>query len=396
MKVFIYKAWDRDGTVSSGEIEAESEKEAAGEIFSRNLHLIHLEERKEKRPIRLSRKPFASRRKLSVFAEEWASLLEAGLTLTDSLSLLAQQAGKREKPVLEEMVRTISSGHGIGESFAKPRCFPPFFLSLLHVGEISGTLPGELSRIASYYEKEEEFYRKLMAALAYPFFVTLFALSVFIVALTFILPSFALLFQTLSVPLPPGAATALSLGLWLKGNGAVLLTTFLLLLIFIPLFLTTKEGKSFRDFLLYRSAFGRRLFLLRFCYTLAALLESGRTLSESLNAVKKVLGNQQAKKAVSFILQRLEEGGDFSEALKSSGFASPLTCHLVKVGMESGELPRFLNQAGKLLSRETERKISRFRSILEPSLLLFVGLMTAFLVFSIMLPVFRAAGSHLG
>ena len=151
MKEFIFKACSDDGTIMEDSLRAPSRQEAAEEIFSRNLHLIHLEEKEEPSSFSLRRRPFGSRQKLSLFAEEWASLLDAGLTITDSMSLLENQMERKERDVLSSITKTISSGHSVGESFERARCFPPFFLSLLSVGELSGHLPEELHRLSRYY-----------------------------------------------------------------------------------------------------------------------------------------------------------------------------------------------------------------------------------------------------
>lgn len=396
MKEFIYKAYDESGVLVEDRLQAESRIEAAREVFARDLHLIHLEEKKEEKALLSFRQPFSSRRKLSLLAEEWAALLDAGLTMTDSLALLEEQMGAKERKVLGEIGKTIATGHGIGDSFRRVRCFPPFFISLLQVGELSGTLPEELHRISKYYEKEDRFIRQLERALAYPLFTTLFSLVLFFVILTFILPSFALLFEALSIPLPKMASLALSLGLWLRDYGFFLFSILLFLVLGGILFCMTEEGKKRVDHFLYHRTFYRRILLIRFCTTLSALLESGRTLSESLRDVREVLHNRAAASALSKVIRQLEAGKPFDRAMGERGFAFPLVCHLCRVGMESGELPRFLQHGGDILSQETERKLHRFRAVLEPSLLLFTGAVTAFLVFSVMLPVFQAAGSHMG
>lgn len=396
MKEFVYKAYDESGVLVEDRLLAESRMEAAREVFARDLHLIHLEEKKEEKSLFSWGRPFSSRRKLSLLAEEWAALLDAGLTMTDSLSLLEEQLGRKERKVLSDIGKTISTGHGIGDSFRRVRCFPPFFIPLLQVGELSGTLPEELHRISKYYEKEDRFIRQLERALAYPLFTTLFSLVLFFVILTFILPSFALLFEALSIPLPKMASFALALGLWLRDYGVLLFSVLFLLVLGGTLFCLTEEGKKRLDRFLYHRAFYHRILLIRFCTTLSALLESGRTLSESLRDVKEVLHNRAATKALSQVIGELEKGQSFDRALGAGNFGFPLVCHLCRVGMESGELPRFLRHAGDILSQETERKLHRFRAVLEPSLLIFTGAVTAFLVFSVMLPVFQAAGSHMG
>ena len=395
MKEFTYKAYEEGNPPEEGFLKAETKEEAAEKLYARGLHLIHLEEVREGRKYSF-RAPFSTRQSLSLFAEEWASLLEAGLTLTESLSLLEDQASGKERKVLKKIEKNISTGRGVWESFRRSQCFPPFFLSLLQIGELSGTLPEELRRLSAYYEKEDLFFRKLKSTLAYPAFVTLFALAVFFLILTFILPSFALLFRTLSLELPRPAEAALALGLWLKDYGTYFFSLLLLLFLILSLYFHTKKGRKTRDRLLYHSKFYRRLLLIRFCYTLSALLDSGRTMSESLSASREVITNHTARLALLRISEKVTRGRDFSKALEESSFSFPLLTHLARVGTESGELPKFLRYGGKILTREAERKISRFRAILEPAVLLTIGLLTAAIVFSVMLPVFTAAGSHLG
>ena len=334
MKEFIYKAYDESGVLVEDRLQAESRIEAAREVFARDLHLIHLEEKKEEKALLSFRQPFSSRRKLSLLAEEWAALLDAGLTMTDSLALLEEQMGAKERKVLGEIGKTIATGHGIGDSFRRVRCFPPFFISLLQVGELSGTLPEELHRISKYYEKEDRFIRQLERALAYPLFTTLFSLVLFFVILTFILPSFALLFEALSIPLPKMASLALSLGLWLRDYGFFLFSILLFLVLGGILFCMTEEGKKRVDHFLYHRTFYRRILLIRFCTTLSALLESGRTLSESLRDVREVLHNRAAASALSEVIRQLEAGKPFDRAMGERGFAFPLVCHLCRVGMD--------------------------------------------------------------
>ena len=158
----------------------------------------------------------------------------------------------------------------------------------------------------------------------------------------------------------------------------------------------TEKGKDARDRFLYRFTFYRRMLLIRFALSLSAFLESGKTLSESLADAGDVVGNPAARSALDRVRHALERGEAFPKALKVSGFSTPLMTELSRVGMESGELPKFLRKAAELMGEETEEKLRRFRAILEPALLLFVGALTAFVIFSVMLPVFEMAGKSLG
>ena len=189
----------------------------------------------------MSSRPFGSRRALSLLASSWAALLAAGMTVTESLSLLASKEKPREREILLAARERIESGHSLSESFSAGGWCPSFFISLLEVGEMTGTLPSALRRIALYYEKEDLFRRRLARSLAYPLFVLAFALVLFLVILLFILPSFAMLFETLGITLPLAARLGLALGLFLKSWGWLLLLLFCLLLLAGGLYLRQRH-----------------------------------------------------------------------------------------------------------------------------------------------------------
>lgn len=356
METYLYKVFNTEGAMEEGTISASSGGDAANALRLRGFSIISLtkeaSEKKERRSF-LKRKPFSGDETLSVLASEWSALLKAGLTITATLALLEEQAKKHEKPILSRARETVMEGRTLWETLDESGAFPRFFTALIQVGEMTGTLPEELDRIAEHYRKKAEFKRKAVSALAYPCFVLLFALTVLLTILTFILPTFETLFASLQITLPAGARIALAAGKFLQETG--------------------------------------RLLLIRFAATLSAFLESGRTLGDALEDCKDTIGNREAERALEAVKEEVTKGNDFAESLKKSGFSLPIFYQLTRIGMESGELPDFLMKAAGLMEREAERKASRFRAILEPAMLLLVGGMTAIVVFSVILPVFHMA-----
>lgn len=395
MKQFHYKAYDESGSMTEGQVVAEDRRAAAMMVREQALSLVSLAEVKKKHRF-LTKTPFQSRKSLGLLASEWASLLDAGILLTESLSLLARHREKKERDILLAVAGRIREGHGAGESFAEVGVFPPFFISMIEVGERTGTLSAELAAAARYYRKEAQYLRKIQSTLAYPLFVLLFAFAVLLVILLFILPSFQTLFETLGVPLPAGAAMGIAVGEFLREYGSGLALFFLGTLLLLLLGGRTEAGKEIAGAILYRFSFYRRMLLIRFALTLAAFLESGKPLSDALKEMGTVLGNPAARDALARLGHSLNKGEKFSEALERSGFSTPLLVELSRVGMESGELPKFLKKSAELMGEETEEKLRRFRAILEPAMLLLVGGMTAFVIFSVMLPIFEVAGRSLG
>lgn len=388
MKHYTYKALQPDGSLVSAAISAENERAAARMLHENGLRPLSL---RQSAGGYFRRHPF-SRRALALFAREWGSLLAAGLPLTESLSLLSACRDRRGRAVLSSISATIASGRSLSDAFAQSGSFPPFFLALLSVGEMSGTLTEELARLSAYYEKEADFRQKMLAAAAYPLCICGFVAALFILILTVILPSFSLLFQSLSIPLPPATKTALRLGQFLSEHGGLLPSCAVLLSVISCCFFSGKGGERRRDRILFRFRSLRRLFLIRLCHTLAALLQSGRPLSESLTLAAPLLGNQEGARRLQKVRDDLSQGTSFPESLQRRGLSTPLLHSMISAGMEGGELPAFLSHAAHLLTGEMERKLTLLKNLLGPALLIIAGLMTAAVLFTIMIPLLTAIG----
>ena len=373
---FLYKAYADSGEVEEGRVAAAGKRQAADELNSRGLHPMTIRKTGEKKKVSLFK-----RRRLADLAEEWESLLSAGIPVTETLDILGGGRSGKEKLLLGEIKATIEAGHSIAESFAGSRAFPTFFTALLQVGELSGTIPEQLRLAAACYRKEEEFIAGMKSALSYPVFV--------------LLPSFAALFEALDIPLPAVTRAALALGLFLQEKGFYFLGGLLLGAVGGVVWLRSERGKRSTDAFLFRFPFIRRLYLIRVTLALSALLKSGKTLSDALADIADITDNGTVKEELLKIKKDIERGGDFAQSMERS-FGDTALARMIHVGMESGRLPLFLERSARLMTEETKRKLTGFRKILEPSLLLFVGLVTAAIIFSVLLSVFSAVGTHMG
>ena len=315
--------------------------------------------------------------------------------MTETLSILESHMGRRGAQILAAVKNGIETGRSLSAACGESGEFPPFFLSMLSVGEKSGTLPEQLLSLALYYEKEQAFRRQIAGALSYPLFVLLFAAIMCGLILTVILPSFSLLFNTLGIEMPLPARIALHAGLFLRAAGPYLLLLILTAILGLSLRLRSAAGRLAAGSLLLRSHFLRRLLLIRFAQALAALLRSGTPLTDALAETAPVMGNARAAAAIREVRAQLNQGGDFPAALTRSGFALPLLTRMISAGMESGELPQFLTHAARLMTEETETRLTRFKAVAEPLLITGAGLLTAAVVASVMLPLFSAIGQGL-
>lgn len=387
MKRYIYKAISPSGQVTTGVVSADSPSAARTQLSGEGMRVVALRVGQRQRRM--------GARKLSLLAREWSALLEAGLPLTDALRLLAAHRPPRETAAISQVLRAIESGSSLREALEESGAFPPFFRALSAVGEMSASLPAELGRLSTYYEKEADLRRRLVSAAAYPLFLCLFVLALFTAILTIILPSFAPLFDMLALPMPPITAAALALGLTLSEHGPLWLLEILTAVVLLTLYGATPHGRRQRDALCFRSAFLRRLFLIRLCHILSSFLKSGVPLSEALGDAAPLSGNQEGARRLQAVRQELLHGGRFPDALARAGLSTPMLYALTAAGMESGRLPEFLENAARLMTAETERRLDTLKSLLGPAFLCLAGAMAAAVFFAVMMPIFTAIGSGL-
>lgn len=390
MPRYAYKAFREGGAAEASVLTAQNKEEAARVLRARGYHVMAL--REERRPL-FRAHPFQKAGHLALLCRETAALLSAGLPLTETLTLLSAGGKKREKEILAEALAAVEGGQPLAGALSLTGEFPAFFLALTAVGEESGTLAEELAGLAEYYEKERAFRRSVAQAAAYPLFLFLFAAFLFLLVLIVILPAFALLFQSLGLALPAPTRWALALGGFFKTYGAGLLLFFAGVFTLGAWVSRSGAGKARRDRILLRSRFVKRLLLVRFCHALAALLQSGAPLSDALTKAAGVCGNEEARARILCMADGLARGGSFADGLETSGFTLPLLTHMAAAGMKSGELPAFLSRAARLLADDTLSRLARFKALLEPTLLLLSGLLTAALLFTVLLPIFTAIGN---
>lgn len=389
MNTYHYKAYRTGAAPTEAEILAASREEAVKKLREKDLHIISLEEKKGST---MTRGAFRNRKRLVIFCREWAALLEAGISHTKALTILAEHGTKRTKPIILSLVSAIADGTSTSLVFRQSGEFPEFLCAMIDIGEMSGTLPEQLRHAALHYERERLFRKKFTAALAYPLFVLLFALTIFLLILTVILPSFSLLFHSMGIPLPAVTRAALTLGNFLRNYGPYLLLIFLFSALGLSFYARTETGRAAFHRLLLKSRFVKRLLLIRFCTAASALLKSGASLSDALTEAALVTENTEAVRRIEEARRMHESGMPVGDALEAADFTLPILTHMTAAGLESGRLPDFLEEAAGMLTEETEERMNRFKAVMEPALLLFVGLLTAAVVFTVMLPVFGAIG----
>ena len=409
MPTYHYKA--KKGTEAvEGRIEADSEK-AAVEKLSLSGHLplrVELEDGSQETsgnglkpfPANPAKIPVKSKgrvqsKEITLFSRQLASLLKSGVPILKALDIILEQSENPYlKYVLGNIHREIKEGSTFSSAFQNyPKIFPAIYIAIIRSGEDSGSLPDALLRISDYRAKQEEIVSRVRMALAYPVLMAVVGAGTIIFMLTFVMPRLLRLFSNMGqrLPLPTRVLMALSSGLrqwwWL------IILVLVGVVLFVRSRLKTEQGRMFWSALeLKLPLFGRFILkaeLSRFSRTLELLIKNGISILRAIDVAIPVLNNEIIKKQLKESYKDLEQGGSFGRSLKKSKLFPPFMSNLIIVGEESGRLEGALSEIASSYERDTDERIKTMANLLEPLLILGMGLVVGFIVMAMLLPIFE-------
>ena len=332
---------------------------------------------------------------LAVFTQQLASMLEAGLPLITSLEALQEQT---ENPVFQVIIRDVRGEIAAGNSFSDsvkkfPNAFPPLFVSMVEAGEASGGLAEILSKVALYFESTVRLVKKVKSAMTYPIAVIGLAVILVNVLLIFVIPVFAEMFADFGAKLPAPTQALIDLSDFLKGNFFYLaIATFILFKIWTR-FAKTPKGRRVKDRLLFRvPVFGNLLLkisLSRFCRTYATLIRSGVPILRTLEIVASSSSKVQIEDACKEISKHISSGGQVSEVLAVNSFFPPMMKHMIRAGESTGNVDGMMEKVADFYDTESETIIASLTSLIEPMLIVFLGVVVGGIVMAMFLPIFQ-------
>ena len=402
MPVFEYTALNASGKNVSGIIDCESARAARQKLRATRIYTVSIREvdnpshKKEKGSLP-SFRPFArvSGAEISMMTRQLATLLTASFPLVTALDTLIKQTGS---PVLKKTMSRIKDSVEEGKSFAAalseyPNVFSQIYINMIRAGEASGTLEIVLERLADISENQAALNSKIKGALAYPIFMSLIGCVVLFLLLTFVVPNMTSIFTDMgqALPLPTRVLIGTSnfLGTWWW----VLAILIAAMVVGFSVFKNSENGKrSIDKIVLTLPIFGDlalKLAVARFSRTLGSLLENGVSMMSALDVVKNVAGNTQISDTISAAAKEVEQGHELGAALGATKIFPFLSIQMIKVGEQSGELETMLNKVADVYEKEVESSLVGMTTLLEPTIILLMGVVVGFIVFSICLPIFE-------
>ncbi len=400
MAFFQYRAADQGGKVVEGVMEADAERSVVlrlREMGCVPLRIALPSERaigvlRQQKPLFVRRK--VSQQQLLQFTRELGALLAAGLPLDRSLSILAGlvEGGELSK-VVRALVEAVRAGKSLAVSMGEhPEVFPKIYVNMIRAGEAGGILEGVLRYLTEYMESTLALKEDIKSALIYPMILAAAAGLSLTVLFVFVIPKFAVIFRDNNKALPQITKIVIGFSQFLEQYGWIALAVICVAVIGAILYVKSPEGRSEWDRLSLRTwLLGdllRKFETARFSRTLSALLKGGVPLLEALGTVQGVVGNRLLARAIGQVQLRVREGKGMARPLSDSGLFPPLALNMIAVGEETGKLEGMLTEVASYYDQEVKRSTKRLTALLEPALILAMGLIIGFVVISMLLAIF--------
>ena len=396
MAIYAYKGLDRTGKEVKATVNSESMNQAKSKVKAQGIMLIEIKEQKsagDKGTSALANiGNSVSIEDLSLMTRQLATLIKAKIQIVEALSALMDQTESAKLRIILSEIRTkVNEGSSLASALADyPKVFNNVFVNMVEAGEQSGTLEVVLLRLADFTESQMKLKSRIKGALTYPIIMAVVGAIMFGVIFTVVIPKITKIFVGMkrAVPLPTQICMWISnflLNYWYL----VIIGLFTLWFLFMR-YISSKKGESwwhrFQLRLPIIAPLVSMINVSRFCSTLATLMESGVPILTALQIVKNLIGNVHMKAAVDEARINVKEGASLAAPLEKSGFYPPMVVHMIKLGEKSGELEDMLNIVAENYEEQVNNRLSGLTSVLEPIMMVGMGLAVGFIVFSVVIP----------
>ena len=394
MPVYTYKVKNSEGEIFTGETKVDS-KEVLLDLFNKHGY----------KPVEIIEKTFVTdvsqlsifRKKvktadLAQFCRQFSIMLESGISIANALDVLrAQTVNPTLKDCLNDIYNNIQKGIALSSVMRSfPDIFPPILLSMVEAGEVSGQLDKVFTRMAGHFEKEHKQKQKLKGAMTYPVIVLIVAALVVTILVVKVIPTFGEALAGMNVELPALTQVMLNVSHFFTSYWYLMLFGLILLISGIKMMSKTSRGKIILDNISLKipvaSEVIKTLLTARFSRSLSTLLSSGVLMLESLQITKRVLNNSILIERMDKAIDNVKQGRSLTQAITEIQYFPPLLLSMLKTGEETGNIDETLEKAADFYEDQTEDKLQRLMTLLEPLIMIVLGGVVAFILFSVLYP----------
>jgi len=397
MSVFAYRGRTAGGVIT-GELEADDRMSVVAQLRARGVVATAVRERAP-RVGALTR--FQSRRRkakdkhLAIYTRQFSTMIDAGLPIVQCLTILSEQSeSKVLRPVTAAIARDVEGGSTLADAYRKhPRTFQELYVNMLQAGEAAGILDIVLQRLATYIEKASSLKRKVKSAMVYPTTIISVAILVIIFMMTFVIPVFSTMFAQLGADLPLPTQIVLAISDFTRRYVLLILAALIGFVFAVRAWYRTERGSLVIDRLMLKipvvGTLVRKVAVARFTRTLGTLVAAGVPILEGLRITARSAGNRVVEGAVMLAREAVTAGRPLSEPLRNAPVFPPMVVHMISVGESTGALDQMLSKIADFYDDEVDSAVSALMSLLEPVMIVFLGVIIGGLVVALYLPIFK-------
>jgi type IV pilus assembly protein PilC len=396
MAAFAYSAINAQGVEIAGELQAPDLDAAREQLRQRGLLVERLETHGEAQRAEAVSVKRVKPKALQVFSRQFATLIAAGVSVVSALIILAEQTEDRNlSMVIEDVREKVERGLLLSEAMAlHPTVFDHLYVSMVEAGEAAGALDSVLDRVAVQIEKQQKIRRRVKGAMVYPTIVVTLATLVMFGMMLFLVPMFVKIFNQLGGQLPTLTKIVVGISNTIKSWWFVIIPGIIGLVLAFQRFKRTPSGRAMWDAFILRVPMRigvtvLKVAMARFSRTLATLVASGVDIIRALEITAQTSGNAVVEDAVMVVRDRVQEGVPIAQPLLDNDVFPAMVSQMVKIGEETGELEQMLTKVADFYEDEVDSAIASLTSIIEPVMMIGVGLMVGVIVISMYLPMFK-------
>ncbi|MCP3872527.1 MAG: type II secretion system F family protein [Desulfobacteraceae bacterium] len=398
--LYEWKGKNPKGRKVKGEMEAETPEQVKQNLARRKITSAKV----KKKPKDLFEnieffQPKVKENDVIIFSRQFSTMIDAGLPLLQCLDILqSQQENPTFKKNLKKIKESVESGETFADSLKKfPKVFNELFINMVAAGEAGGILDVILKRLSAYMEKMAKLKRQVKGAMTYPIITIIVAVIVVSVILVFVIPVFSEMFADFGAALPAPTLFVMTLSDFVIGNiayifGGIIATSFLVKRIY-----ASKKGRVFMDDMFLRlpliGLLIRKVAVAKFTRTTSTMISSGVSILEALDIVAKTSGNKIIEFAIIDVKTGISEGRSMADPLLESGVFPSMVCSMIAVGESTGALDTMMEKIADFYDDEVDQAVKNLTDMIEPFMLVFLGVVVGGLVVSMYLPIFSMAGA---
>lgn len=398
MPQFVYNAVDPSGRTLRGVMEADDERLVLAWLHEQHYHVLSVQPGRRGFSLaslkELNRSKKVKLLELVMFSRQFATMIDAGIPILKSLDALETQT---KNPVLREVIgavrQDVKGGMSLADALSKhPQVFSKLYVNMVRAAEVGGILDQILDRLAQFLEKELEIRQKIKSAMMYPVLVLIFSMVMLFALFTFVLPRFKEIFASMNVKMPAATQFLFSLSDYAVAYWYVPPALLVGAFVFIKQYGKNPKGRYQIDLVKLRlpiiGDLVLKMSISRFARTFGVLIASGVSMMRSLEIVAETAGNSVLANAIDLARNSVREGQKLSTPLGASGLFPTMVTHMIDVGEETGRLSDMLVKVSDFYEKEVDATVKGLTSMIEPMLIIFLGVVVGFIAISVMTPIF--------